>query len=228
MWTSLTTWFTPASLFILVNVVIATIAITSRFTADKSRHHPHGGPALIRPPSFLDRVKSFNFTPSNSDYYSNPDPSPARMPSMLGRLKSITINRSDSIREPETLQPAAEAKKQSPEKTHHDHSVSRSKSENITHAPATSLRRRLEKSLSEKLPSWVSFTTPRSEPGELINEIERRRPATVRADAPETTETGEEEVDLRADHFINKFKQQLKLQRLESLLRCRDMVTGKK
>lgn len=151
---------------------------------------------------------------------------------MLDRLKSITLNRSDSIRQPETLPPAAEAAEQSPEKTHHEHSVSRSKSESITQAPTTSLRRRLEKSLSEKLP-WVSFTAAQGETGELVKEIERHRPATARAEIrePETKEGGEkeeEEVDLRADDFINKFKQQLRLQRLESLLRYRDMVTGKK
>lgn len=47
---------------------------------------------------------------------------------------------------------------------------------------------------------------------------------------PKALETAdeEEEVDVRADDFINKFKQQLKLQRLESLLRYRDMIKGKK
>lgn len=227
MWTSITTWFTPSSLFILVNAVIATIAITSRFTADKS-HHLHGGPVLLRPPSFLDRVKSFNFSPYNSDH--NPNPGPGPGPTMLERLKSITLNRSDSVREPETAPPPAE---QSPEKTHHDHSICRSKSETQTQTPATSLRRRLQKSLSEKLP-WASFTTAQSETGELVSEIERRRPATARAEIgePETQEDGgdddDKEVDVRADDFINKFKQQLKLQRLESLLRYRDMVKGEK
>ncbi|KAG6590003.1 Pathogen-associated molecular patterns-induced protein A70, partial [Cucurbita argyrosperma subsp. sororia] len=227
MWTSITTWFTPSFLFILVNAVIATIAITSRFTADKS-HHLHGGPVLLRSPSFLDRVKSFNFSPYNSDH--NPNPGPGPGPTMLERLKSITLNRSDSVREPETAPPTAE---QSPEKTHHDHSISRSKSETQTQTPATSIRRRLQKSLSEKLP-WASFTTAQSETGELVSEIERRRPATARAEIgePETQEGGgdddDKEVDVRADDFINKFKQQLKLQRLESLLRYRDMVKGEK
>lgn len=65
---------------------------------------------------------------------------------------------------------------------------------------------------------------------ELTSEIERRRPATARAEIwePETPVNGEEEeVDVRADDFISKFKQQLKLQRLESLLRYRDMIKAK-
>ncbi|KAJ6913994.1 hypothetical protein NC651_016294 [Populus alba x Populus x berolinensis] len=49
-------------------------------------------------------------------------------------------------------------------------------------------------------------------------EVERRRPATTRA-SEKTVLIGDEEVDARADDFINRFKQQLKLQRLESLLR---------
>ena len=74
----------------------------------------------------------------------------------------------------------------------------------------------------------MSSTAGQSETEEVVNEIERRRPATVKAEEAETKEGGEEEVDSRADDFINKFKQQLQLQRLESLLRYRNMVTGKK
>lgn len=37
---------------------------------------------------------------------------------------------------------------------------------------------------------------------------------------------GEEGVDAKADDFINRFRQQLRLQRLDSILRCRDMLRG--
>ncbi|KAA8523252.1 hypothetical protein F0562_009675 [Nyssa sinensis] len=41
----------------------------------------------------------------------------------------------------------------------------------------------------------------------------------------ESTSSGEdEEVDAKADDFISRFKQQLKLQRLDSLLRVTDML----
>ncbi|CAH1451695.1 unnamed protein product [Lactuca virosa] len=51
--------------------------------------------------------------------------------------------------------------------------------------------------------------------------VEARRPATVRErrSAARATETGDVEVDARADDFINKFKHQLKLQRLDSIIR---------
>lgn len=51
--------------------------------------------------------------------------------------------------------------------------------------------------------------------------VETRRPATVR-------ETGaavdDHEVDAKADDFINRFKQQLKLQRLDSIMRYKEMI----
>ncbi|XWS72453.1 hypothetical protein CRYUN_Cryun02cG0041000 [Craigia yunnanensis] len=50
-----------------------------------------------------------------------------------------------------------------------------------------------------------------------------RRPATVREGKAKATEE-DDEVDSKADDFINKFKQQLKLQRVDSILRYKEMV----
>ena len=47
-----------------------------------------------------------------------------------------------------------------------------------------------------------------------------RRPATTR----ERSNVVEEEVDAKAEQFISRFKQQLRLQRLESLARYTDML----
>lgn len=46
-------------------------------------------------------------------------------------------------------------------------------------------------------------------------------------DGGESVEEREEEegVDAKADDFINRFRQQLRLQRLDSILRCRDILT---
>lgn len=51
--------------------------------------------------------------------------------------------------------------------------------------------------------------------------VEARRPATVREG--KVTE-GDEEVDAKADDFIVKFRQQLKLQRLDSILRYKETI----
>lgn len=55
--------------------------------------------------------------------------------------------------------------------------------------------------------------------------IEAQRPATMKEGKPRMNQTlDEEEVDAKADDFINRFKQQLQLQRLDSIARYKDMV----
>ncbi|KAF3967915.1 hypothetical protein CMV_008136 [Castanea mollissima] len=56
-----------------------------------------------------------------------------------------------------------------------------------------------------------------------INVVEARSPATLREGKVSVTE--DEEVDAKADDFINKFKQQLKLQRLEWEVKAHDFST---
>ncbi|KOM39897.1 hypothetical protein LR48_Vigan04g009500 [Vigna angularis] len=60
---AMASWFTPSYLFIFINLVIGTIAITSRFTTTpkRQRQHQHQHQhQLIRSPSLLDRFTSFN------------------------------------------------------------------------------------------------------------------------------------------------------------------------
>lgn len=68
--------------------------------------------------------------------------------------------------------------------------------------------------------------------------VESRRPATVREGKAKVVElkrladgddvgdgnSDDEQVDAKADDFINKFKQQLKLQRLDSIMRHREVI----
>lgn len=54
---------------------------------------------------------------------------------------------------------------------------------------------------------------------------ERRRPATVKERKPPAMDGEDERVDEKADDFINRFKQQLKLQRLDSILRYKEMLS---
>ncbi|KAL2525622.1 Uncharacterized protein Adt_10676 [Abeliophyllum distichum] len=57
--------------------------------------------------------------------------------------------------------------------------------------------------------------------------VEAKRPATVREKgSAKITEVapGDDEVDAKADDFINRFKQQLKLQRLDSIIRYKDII----
>ncbi|KAK7383323.1 hypothetical protein VNO78_28999 [Psophocarpus tetragonolobus] len=54
--------------------------------------------------------------------------------------------------------------------------------------------------------------------------VETRRPATVREPKVTASAVDDAEVDAKADDFINKFKQQLKLQRLDSIMRYKEMI----
>ncbi|KAL8537410.1 hypothetical protein ACS0TY_012520 [Phlomoides rotata] len=54
--------------------------------------------------------------------------------------------------------------------------------------------------------------------------VEARRPATVKEKGSSKATDPDEGVDAKADDFINRFKQQLKLQRLDSIIRYKDMI----
>ncbi|KAE8687611.1 Alkaline phytoceramidase (aPHC) [Hibiscus syriacus] len=76
--------------------------------------------------------------------------------------------------------------------------------------------------LSKKMRKSASLQSPFSH-FEEEDVVETRRPATVREGKGKATEE-DEEVDAKADDFINKFKQQLKLQRMDSIIRYKETV----
>ncbi|XP_030953077.1 pathogen-associated molecular patterns-induced protein A70-like isoform X1 [Quercus lobata] len=129
MWAFMASWFTPSSLFVFVNLTIITIFLTSRFTSHRKPHQQEQHQQLVRVPSVLERVSSFNFSLYKFDQPNNPEPPVlseyptlqhsepehvnldpptqiARTPSLLERLKSVSVlYRSDSTTpEPETYE----------------------------------------------------------------------------------------------------------------------------
>ncbi|XP_041009609.1 pathogen-associated molecular patterns-induced protein A70-like [Juglans microcarpa x Juglans regia] len=186
---------------------------------------------LARSPSLLDRLKSINFSlykfeqPNVADpvteffqptsvvdhveiSYQNPDhPSTtqlARSPSLLDRLKSINVYslyRSDSsAMESEILHPTEPDQGTRNLKAETDNMIKRSNSDNGVGVPKRPAVEKITKSASEKsaLGSSEEIKTGRALP--------------------------DEEVDAKADDFINRFKQQLRLQRLDSLQRYRESL----
>ncbi|KAF5458838.1 hypothetical protein F2P56_022838 [Juglans regia] len=186
---------------------------------------------LTRSPSLLERLKSINFSlykfeqPNAADPvteffqpagvldhvetpYQNPDhPSMTqltRSPSLLERLKSInlySLYRSDSsAMESEILHPTEPDQGTQNLKAETDNMVKRSNSDNGIGVPKRPAAEKIKKSASEKsaLGSSEEIKTGRALP--------------------------DEEVDAKADDFINRFKQQLRLQRLDSLLRYRELL----
>ena len=185
----------------------------------------HDPPQLERAPSLLQRVRSIDYfssykfpptqEPENTSQEHDP-PQLERAPSLLERVRSINFSSLYYSSEPEgtTQRPPAQTGSDADPGTGHDHHVKRIQSEHMV--KATERQVKMKKSASEKA---VSLDSAEEEERE---KVERRRPATTRA-SEKTVMIADEEVDARADDFINRFKQQLKLQRLESLLRRKKM-----
>ncbi|KAG6723362.1 hypothetical protein I3842_03G204600 [Carya illinoinensis] len=216
-WAFITSWFTPAYLFVLLNLTIATIFLISRFGPQRRPKQQQ----LDRVPSFLDRVTSINFSlhkfdqhnagpvadqfdlPTDPEHVNTPCPVPdhpppqiTRSPSLLERLKSLNLSslyRSDSS--------AMESEVHHPTDLNSDtdHLVKRSKSDKGVGAPQRPVEK-MKRSASEKSP---------------VGSSEEKETMSLEED---------EDVDVKADDFINRFKQQLRLQRLDSLLRYRNLL----
>ncbi|KAL0545514.1 hypothetical protein IC582_015400 [Cucumis melo] len=167
-------------------------------------------PQLVRSPSMLQRIK-FNFYGHNKAEESFQSPPPTVSEVQIRRKddesKRMEDEQTDGDQEP-TMDEVFS-------KLHGDH-FNRTKSDTMPTAGEfpTKLSKKMKKSASSKS-TFSHF--------EADDIVESRRPATVKEGREKITEI-EDEVDARADDFINKFKQQLKLQRLESILKYKEMV----
>ncbi|KAG6723359.1 hypothetical protein I3842_03G204300 [Carya illinoinensis] len=218
MWAFITSWFTPAYIFLPLNLIIATIFLRSRFGSQRIPEQKQLG----RVTSVLDRVRSNNFSlykfkqpnadpiadhfllPTGPKHVNTPYPIPdhpptqiAGPPFLLERLKSINLS---------SLYPSDSSARES--EVHHptdlntdaDHLVRRSKSDKGVVGAHERPREKIKKSMSEK---------------SAVGSSEEKVTVSLEDD---------EEVDVKADDFIYRFKQQLRLQRLDSLLRYRDRL----
>ncbi|XP_040381283.1 eukaryotic translation initiation factor 4B2-like [Oryza brachyantha] len=250
VWSAVHGWFTPAVLFLVLNIVIGTIAVTSKVAASSSSSAGEGDAAggggaggfwagggggggdhrrLSRFPSMaLDRLRSFNL----SGRFAAAAPEPAVVAGVL----DLGAGAHDEA----SVKEVGESERER-EMEHEDHAhMERSKSEAAA-AELPRLPARLRKSASDR----SAFAHFEAENEERADAVEARRPATTRdqprvwlratdASEPES-DSGDEvepdemddaagEVDARADDFINNFRHQLKLQRIDSYLRHRDML----
>uniref|UniRef100_A0A0D9WRC1 DUF4408 domain-containing protein n=1 Tax=Leersia perrieri TaxID=77586 RepID=A0A0D9WRC1_9ORYZ len=256
VWSAVHGWFTPAVLFVVLNIVIGTIAVTSKVASataaaggegegsggDWARGGSGGGGGggggerrgLSRVPSMaLDRIRSFNL--SSRFVASAPEPT------VDGVVDLGIHGEAEAVAEVE-MEAAVKEVVGEIEREEHAH-IERSRSE-AAEADVPRLPLRLRKSASDRS-AFAHFEAEKAAAAaaekeeETVAAVEARRPATTR-EAPRVwadddgggseTESGDEaedaagEVDARADDFINKFRHQLKLQRIDSYLRHRDML----
>ncbi|QCD80290.1 hypothetical protein DEO72_LG2g611 [Vigna unguiculata] len=243
-------WLTPSSLFIFVNIVIGTIAITSRFTP-KNHHHPHLAPSpsllqrlssfnlthhpdpdfthpqLVPTPSLLQRVKSFNLSfrkhePTHAEiqHLQPTNPELVRTPSLLERLASFDLslkNQEPTHAQTQHVQPEPEPEPEQPELVRSPSLLQRLQSINLSRLYRSEAVHGEDPGKAEMRKSASERRGPIEREEE--EEVERRRPQTARVEATSCRE--DEEVDAKADDFINRFKKQLRLQRIDSLLRYR-------
>ncbi|CAK8564040.1 unnamed protein product [Lathyrus sativus] len=205
---AIATWFAPSPLFILVNLVIGTIALVSCISA---------APKI----KIIQRAKSFN-----TRYYNNnqeptssatqpesgsesTQPQLVQTPTPLNRVVSfnLSLHKLAPVKTTHYLQPETE------------NSSVELDPKLVCDEEKSSVE--LKRSVSEK---ECSMTLDWEEE-EDEEALERRRPATATARSETTTCKEDEGVDAKADDFINMFKNQLRLQRLNSFVRYRNTLT---
>ncbi|KAF8040680.1 hypothetical protein BT93_B2800 [Corymbia citriodora subsp. variegata] len=197
-------------------------------------------PFLTRSPSVLDRLKSFNLYKYVSQeagfsqiHHSSEQPlEPEQRGAQAEEEEEVDPAGDEEPEEPE--EPELEGVEEEGEGEEEDersldnvynqlkeNQVERTKSDT---KPASGeilpkLPRKMRKSASVKS-AFAHF-----EEDDVV--VEARRPATVREGkgvGKASHEAADEEVDAKADDFINRFKQQLKLQRLDSFMRYKEMI----
>ncbi|MBA0877814.1 hypothetical protein Goshw_000510 [Gossypium schwendimanii] len=244
------TWLSPASLFIFINITIATIFLISRlcphktpYVADDYNSSSSLPPSLHRPPSFLSRIKSFNFSTYRfplSDPDIDDDSAAYRLertPSVLERVKSFNFYRySYSPQSPETdcIEPVQQSLlSRAPSllervKSFYKPDSVKPKETELTGTDSNCSETGLGPVHGEVRRVQSEPTVTQRELSEKMKKS-RRKVEKEEEEVEKTTPFQDEDhsVDAKADDFINKFKQQLKLQRLESILRHMKCSNGK-
>ncbi|GAA0142987.1 hypothetical protein LIER_03767 [Lithospermum erythrorhizon] len=198
-WATISSWFTPTIFFCLLNLMVATIYILSSMKSNKNNQE-HQQNRLVNEEN--DPVHFF------------------RVASFLERVKSINFSRSYHAEHEEITQhaepenePVKDEVDEEEEEEGEGH-VARTTSDTIVESVVKKSVKTMKKSQSAKIVGVVEE-----------REGGRQRPATMRETKGKVngmvTFSEDEAVDAKADDFINRFKQQLKLQRIESLLKYR-------
>lgn len=244
-------WLTPSSLFIVINLVIGTIAITSRFATPRKRQlQLDDTPTqLVRSPSLLDRVTSFRL---GHYKYEPVETEPVENTMVLDRAQSSSLlDRVKSFGLGSYKYEQATPMENEPVENHDSAQLDRAQSFSLLDRvrsfdlglykieaqespdPDDPIQNQLTRAPSflERIMSWKLIGRSES------IKAEENKPGTEPKPKPKSeTETmgggedlvegrGEEEgVDAKADDFIKRFKQQLRLERLDSILRYRDML----
>ncbi|CAD5329089.1 unnamed protein product [Arabidopsis thaliana] len=197
-------------------------------------HYSGSDPNPNPPPSLLQRVKSINmpyfkFPQHNSEgdyaaYELMTQPDETNRVDPIDKIPEDDVTTEPRFGAPSLLQRVKSIKlpslyRSDPDPTPEVQTHTRTKSESSK--PAT----KKKKKATKKMMKSASERHIGREEEETVEAVEKRRPETMRVERTTSIgDGGEEGVDDKASNFINKFKQQLKLQRLDSFLRYREML----
>ncbi|CAN6163690.1 unnamed protein product [Urochloa humidicola] len=195
LWSAVHGFFTPAVLFVVINIVIGTIAVTSKVASPAAAVEGEGSAApgagaggvgeeeqqqyrrLSRVPSMaFERLRSFNL-----NRFAAPEPEPAVSGEVDLRYEHLPAPASVEKEEEEPAGAGAGEREAEPEPVHeHAHAaahVERSLSEAAAAAEMPRLPARLHKSTSDRS-AFAHFEAEEME--EAMRAVEARRPATTR------------------------------------------------
>jgi hypothetical protein len=217
-WSLVRGYFSPATLFLLLNVVIGTIALTSRSHRRRDDNH-HGD----------DRHHQHHQKDYIDQYAPPPAPAPlARTSSVMERLRSLGLYRFRSGDFPPEYNYSLSAGDDESGKQQQQAQYARSRSEPSAKPPANKTGNREEKAVRAKVAKKPISEVKKLEraPAPAAARLVQRAPKAPVARAVVTAPEAPAGtcVDERADDFINKFRQQLQLQRLNSLLNYKEML----
>ncbi|RAL37978.1 unnamed protein product [Cuscuta campestris] len=243
---AINSWLTPTVFFVILNAVIAAIAFTSSLANQKPQSHhdssstsSSAAPKVPRSPSVLQRLRSINFPVLRSPEPAlkpNPDfePDSAQNPQSLIQTASY-IFRQDYLPESEaqivshveSVDPIV-ALDEKPEPIRTRFEFQAAIEEEAAERPGGLDGGSSKRDDSDAMP--LTGENPARVPAKMTKsasmkaacldseevDVEARRPATMKE---RVMTEADEEVDAKADDFINKFRQQLELQRADSILR---------
>ncbi|KAL7238090.1 hypothetical protein ACSBR2_004229 [Camellia fascicularis] len=212
MWALMTSWSTPTVFFCVLNLIVAILFFTSKKPLKTHHNNQHPPPP---PQSEEDNQQQHN--------HRYPPPQQlVRAPSLLQRLKSFEFSLYRSEEHPDQSQTQTQIRQPDPPQEQApilDRQVARSKSDNSGgggEAPRRPPVGRIKK--------WKSETVRVEEEEERERERETASYGGGGEEEEEEEEGEGEGVDAQADDFIDRFKKQLKLQRVDSIMRYTDML----
>ncbi|KAF9662316.1 hypothetical protein SADUNF_Sadunf18G0040300 [Salix dunnii] len=176
---------------------------------------------ISRSPSMLQRLKSINLynyfsqepiNPTTANYHANQETTSTHFTSQ--HIYDQTQELDGQLQEQE------EDQEQTLEEIYSKLEGNKlSKSNSDTKPSSGEVPKKLPKKMKKSASAKSAFA--HFEEGDIV---ESRRPATVR-EGKTSNEVDDTEVDAKADDFINRFKQQLKLQRMNSIMRYKEMIS---